>query len=477
MNFLSNIKLNAEKINFVETACYLRDLHLKKKGKIISDFPPINGIEIELEFDKTLGYFLYRTSQIVFCEKLTEYQSDYYGIIHPFVIQIEDKKYYISKGVNSVKHNLKSMTLSGKISNIESTDFDIKKYYFRAIFPLNLFAKAPLQYFLGRGILNGESVKSAGYIDLEISKNKIGFYDYKINDKEYLLIDCKTKTDIESFNNFFEIIIYNFALISGFLLRDSVTFLKFENPDFSNIQGFSFKNSQGSVISSYELFNPYDYKIYYNSENRIFFPIEIFSNLCELTFNSNPLLRAIRNLTQSRNLPTEIQTAVFYITLETTKTIILKNNAEVNKPNSPFKESKKFRSTLRQLKKHINEIEDNDFNGQNEGKQIIINKLNNLNSIPNANGFLEVFKIMEIPLSDYDKYCLDQRNFFLHGNKPITKENEDFELFKISLNTHFITCALILKYAGYQGKLKNYLKYQDLVNQTNSIDQPLFRKI
>lgn len=477
MNFLSNIKLNAEKIDLLETEYYLKELYLKKKGVIISDFPPINGIEIEIEFDKISDCFLYTTSQINFCEKLTEYQSDLYGIIHPFIIQTEDTKYYIKKGAKSVKHNLSSMTLSGKISNIESTDFDIEKYYFRAIFPLHMFAKAPLQYFLGREILNGEARKLAGYIDLEINKNKIGFYDYKINGTEYLLIDCKTKIDIESFDNLFEIIIYNFALISGYLLRDGATFLKFENLNFSKIKGFSFKNYQESVVSSYELFNPYEYKIHYNAENRIFFPIEIFSNLCELSFNSNPLLRAIRNLTQSRNLPIEIQTAVFYITLETIKTIILKNNKGVNKPISPFKDSKKFRSTLRQLRKHINEIEENHFNGKNEGKQIIINKLSNLNSIPNANGFLEVFKIMEIPLSDYDIYCLDQRNFFLHGNKPATKENEDLELFKISLNTHFITCALIFKYAGYRGTLKNYLKYQDIVNQKNSIDQPLFREI
>jgi hypothetical protein len=87
---------------------------------------------------------------------------------------------------------------------------------------------------------------------------------------------------------------------------------------------------------------------------------------------------------------------------------------------------------------------------------------------------------MGINLSSDDQDCINNRNKFLHGNIPFdheTKENRRKELSKINLTAHLLTCALLLKYAGYKGPIKNYLKYLDLINDLDTINQPLFRII
>lgn len=376
-------------------------------------------------------------------------------------------------GAKTSALHLKSMTMSGEISKIESNFSETEHSFFRAIIPLNGYAKAPLQYFLGRGILNENSHKIAGYIDLKINDEEIGFYDYRINDVECLVIDYKSKTDIKNFENILETIIHCFALISGNLLREYVTILRFKESNFTNIEGFRFNKLDEHIISSLEIYNPRQHKEYYELKETLYFPIEIFSNLCELSFNSKPLLRAIRTLTQARNQPVEIETAAFFITLETVKQIIIEENEE---KVAPFKDKVFAKSIVRQLRKIIKPLPDENFND----KEAVIKKIENINSIGNADAFKLAFELMGITLTEEDKECINNRNKFLHGSIPFdheTKENRRKELSIINLNAHLITCALILKYAGYNGPIKNFHKYLDLINNLNSINQPLFRTI
>jgi hypothetical protein len=472
MNFLEKSKLNAEKINFEETQNYLKALNKGKSGKIISQIPTIHGIDIEFGYD--FDCFSFKTEKIVICDNPSQYQQSNYGILEPFSIKTGEKIYDINYGAKSSSLHFKSMTISGKISKIEHNfSSNNEDSYFRAILPLDGYAKPPLQYFLGRGILNGESIKVAGYIDLKINQNNIGFYDYKINEQNYLVVECKTKTSIETFENLFEAIIHSFALISGNLLRNYITILKFQESNFSNIQGFKFERLDNNIITSLEVYNAREHKFYYDLKEIQYFPINIFSNLCELSYNSKPLLRAIRTLTQARNQPVEIETAAFFITLETVKQIIIEENIE---KIAPFKDKKYANRIVKELRNIVKPLSDDEFND----KEAVIRKIENINSIGNADAFKLAFELVGIQLSNDDQECIKNRNKFLHGNIPYdheSKENRKKELSIINLNAHLITCSLILKYAGYKGPIKNFLKYLDIVNDINSINQPLFRII
>ncbi|MFC4815545.1 hypothetical protein [Flavobacterium sp. GCM10023249] len=471
MNFLEKCRDTAEKIDFTETENYFTELCAVKKGKIKSTIPTINGIEIE--FGKDAEWFSYKTERINFCENPSQYQHTNYGIIDSFDIQVDEREYKLPYGAKTSSFSLKLMELSGQISKIEHNFSDEKTHYFRAILPLDKYAKPPLKYFLGRGIVNGESLKVAGYVDLKINENVIGFYDYEINKKEYIIIDCKTKVKYELFEDIVESILHPFALISGNLIRESITILKFKQEDFSNIIGFKFKKLDDSIVSLLEIYNPDLHKDYFDLKETFFFPTEIFSNLCQLSYNSKPLLRAIRTLTQARNQPVEIETAAYFITLETVKQIIIEENED---KISPIKDKAFAKYIVRQLRAIIKPLAEENFNDKNA----VIRKIENINGIANADGFNLAFQIMGIQLTKDDQECINNRNKFLHGSIPFdhdTKENRRKELSKINLNAHLITCALILKYAGYSGPIKNYLKYLDLINNLKSINQPLFRTI
>lgn len=471
MNFIERSKLTGENISLKETEDFLKDLKVVKKGNISSKIPTINNLEIEFGWD--FEAFTFKTNQINTCENPSQYQYTHYGILEPFEISYNGENYKILNGAKTSVLHWKTMTLSGSIGTVENNFLENETCYFRALLPLDRYAKPPLKYFLGRGIINNESIRIAGYIDININQNIIGMYDYELNDKKYIIIDCKTKTDFETFECLMESIVYSFALISGNLIRNHVTIIRFQNPDFSNIEGFRFKKLKENVISQLEIYNPQEHKEYFNLSETLFFPIRDFSNLCQLSYNSKPLLRAIRTLTQARNQPIEIETAAFFITLETIKQLIIEENEE---KISPFKNKKSAKSAVKKLRDIIKSLPGEEFND----KEAVIRKIENINSIGNTDGFKLAFELMGINLTSEDINCINNRNKFLHGNIPYdheTKENRKKELSKINLNAHLITCALILKYAGYNGPLKNYLKYLDLMNGHYLINQPLFRII
>lgn len=471
MNFFEERKLTAEHIEMEATEELLKDLFSEKRGYILSNYPTLNGLEIS--FTKDVEFYTFKTKSILMCDNPFLYQSKGYGILDPFKIKMKDRVYDIPRGAKSISFKLKEMELSGNLLEINYQFASERKSFFRALIPLVKNAKPPLRYLLGRAIIWKKSFKAAGYIDVKINEHDIGIYDYTLNEQDYFIIDVKSKVSYHVFNQIIETIQYGYGFISGFLLRNNIIVLQSKDPNYTNIEGFKYCKLKDNVISLLEIYNPDLHMSYFNLKSKQYFPISVFSDLLEKMFNSRPLLRAIRTMTQARNQPVEIETAAFYIALETVKQIVIDENME---KIQPIKEKSYSKKLVKQLKSVVKPLPAEKFNDKNA----VIRKIENINSVGNTDAFALAFKCVGIKLSKEDIECISMRNKFLHGNVPYDHESDEVrnkELSIINLSAHLLTCSLILKYAGYSGVVKNYLKYLDLINGFNQINQPLFRKI
>ncbi len=464
------LKLTAKKVNLEETFTFLKSLTQLKKGVIKSEIPTINGLEIE--FKKGDRCIDFSTGPILSCESPVKYQHSSYGFLKPFEIFESGNKYSIKNGAGSASIKMgQGFSSEGKLWELES-NFSEGCGFFRAILPIDGFTKIPVHYFLGQHFTVGNSFREAGFVKVQINEYEIGFYDYDLDKQRLIFIECNNLIDYAVFEKLLEAVIYSFALISGSLIRNELTILKFSNNDFTKLSGFQFRKVEDSIISTIEIINPRIHKEYEQLEKTVYFPINIFSKLSEICCNNKPILRAVRIITQARHQPVEIEAASIFVALETVKQIIIEENIE---KISPFVNSTFAKDTIAILKEHISAIPETEFND----KSSVLRKLDNLNMVGNNDSFKLAFRLVGLQLDKDDEKCISMRNRFLHGNIPLDNEPEQKkkkELLNITLNAHLLTCSLIFKYAGYNGAVMNFLKYWDLVNKIPN-DATLFRTI
>lgn len=471
MERIEDIKKNAIQTNLNKTFEFLRRFNRSKKGTIISQYPTINGIDIS--FKKTYRKFLYETSEILSKGPPVKFQHLGYGMIKPFKIQSNDELYDVKYGACHVSTNIGSgFNSKGELCELD-WNFDESKGYYRALLPLSEFSRPPVNYILGSAFKVGRSTRYHGYIPVSLGSHKLAFYDYDYKKQRYLVVDSLTSMDYPEFEKAVEAIIYSFGFLSGSLTRDELTIFSHSESSFKKVSGFQFRQTEDTIRSSLGIINPREHKEYDNLDKAIHFSEEDFSKLATVCFNELPFKRAIRIITQSRNLPQEIETASFFVALETIKNLIITSNEEKIRS---FKNQEDANKLILDCKALVNKLDDSKLNF----KQRVLNKMDQLNDIGNNESFLISFDLMGLKLNEAEKQCIKKRNRFLHGNMPFENEPESVktkELSEIALRTHYLVSSLILKYAGCSCYLKNTLKNFDLANGENKVDEPLFKKI
>jgi len=475
MATLEELALTATVINLTETFVFLRKFSKEQIGIIKSPYPTINGLEIK--FLKRNRCFQFSTGSLLACEAPVRFQHIGYGFLKPFEIYTKEGIYLVKYGIGKLTNNIgKDFSNNGELWELESK-LEPELGYFRAVLPIKKFAKVPLDIILGQHfkVLESlqESLRVAGLITIKLEPYVVNLFDYYFENKRCIFIDCKELIGYSTFEKIIEAIIYSFGFLSGSLTRDELTILKFKNSDFTTIEGFQFRKVEDSIISSLEILNPKEHKQYEKLGNTEYLSEIVFSKIVLLCFSEQRFLRALRIITQARNLPVEIQAASIFVALETIKEIIIEANQE---KTASFKNEKFAVKLIEEIKGKIEAIPELEFNN----KSRVLRKVSELNAIGNNEGFYAAFELLGISLNKEEKYCISMRNRFLHGNVPFANEPEQKRkkaLQEISINAHFLTCALILKYVNYNGAIKDFAKYLDLINNENKLDRPLFKRI
>ena len=471
LNRIDKIRQLGVKINLVQTNEFLTNLFSKKEFTIKSNYPTINTIKCSIEKGKRC--FKYSAGEILPKGPPVKYQNKAYGYQDPFELINENYHFIAYNGAGLINLKIgKQSSSTGEITNLKSKSFDDSTGIHRAIIPKPESHNFPIRYIKSEGFNVGSRVRVAGYISIKINKKKFGFYDYKVNGVESLVIENYDNLPSNHFENYISAIIYCFGIVGGQLFRDEVFILKYANLNFEKVIGFNYKKLEDSKSGIPALDPQLYWQLSETNKIRPYLEKEVFENLVNKSLNDLRLYRATKIMSESCQYPIEIKASTYSVTLETVKNIIIEDNGE---KINPFKIKKKASKTIKELKKIVDTIPESEFNS----KKMVLNKLEQINQVGNKDSLLLSFKLLGIELSEDDKRCINMRNDFLHGRIPFDIENDPkaYELHHIVYKLHLLVCSLILKYSGFSGLMLNNIKLAGLLHFGKKLNEPLFRKI
>jgi|GEM_PF-83449 len=404
---------------------------------------------------------------------------------------IEGKHFLLNNIAYDFDNELK--LLSGKINsfgNASAEDFSEK--YLRLIIPINKKLKIVNDYQCRSFIVDYR--EKMGLVILEINKKAFHFFELNYGGKDYLVIDCVEKYSLSEFQNCCQTILFTYAFLSGDYHSDEGYYLGFEEPLMEipkYILYHTFSDSQYNLNSAFTT-NAYygidlenikrDEKGFIDEETRkeqfkdlMFFSSSIFSNICQISIDHEKIFRSLLLLIFNQASTLEIKIPIQFVALEAlTGVIVTKGNSELK----PIPDNKGANSLITKLKTEVeNFLKENKIE-INELTLPLYKRLENLNAPTNIDKLSKPFINVGYTISAEEKKIIKLRDTFLHGStKTFGNLDEDFKgLFYISLKLHFLICVLLLKKAGFEGRIINYPKLYEYITE-NYIDEEVLRKI
>ncbi|MGJ1211451.1 MULTISPECIES: HEPN domain-containing protein [Bacteroidota] len=454
-------KLSFEKISIRPTEECVRRLGLETDYKIESDFETINGIDCTLTFNKSEFRLGAKDLNRNLKNEPYIYQRVCYGFCERFSIFGDNTGYLIERGMKTFKMNhSEEYAYSGTISELKPLAFDNEaKYFFRCIFGFPSTLEANLISYFITSPFETESVRYAGgLLKILVKGVRLHIYLSKINDDNFLIFDTFDKCYYEKFEKIVEAISLNYQLLSGVKVREKRLIFRSENAEFESPVLHSFKKLKTDVNGFPSLLMPRDLLSFYPSleKKERYLNGEIFAKLVEQSLDDIRILRVISMIVNSFELPLEIKASTYCVGLETFKDVILSENS--NKIN-PIKDKGVSKEIRERFKTIIDEYSENAFNN----RQAVISKINNLNQTTNSDGFIKMFEVIGIQLTEADKDAISKRNDFLHGRVPLESvDGDDKMLHYIVYSLHFLLIALILKKAGFSGYLLELINFEQV---------------
>ena len=147
------------------------------------------------------------------------------------------------------------------------------------------------------------------------------------------------------------------------------------------------------------------------------------------------------------------QPPFFHVALETITSALIDGTQEViNPPMEKAEYNKKVKPILIEALNGITGLPD-------DAKRIYTLRIeNNLNSCANQDKLFKYFASVGYSLTEEDKEAIQKRNSTFHGHlSDIKKElpDQQWDMFSIALRLHKLCCILLLKAAGYTGRILN----------------------
>lgn len=385
--------------------------------------------------------------------------------------------------------------LSGTINSFGNASAqNFSEMYLRLIIPIGRKLRLNNDY-QSRGFIIDYKQK-LGLLILEINQKPFHFFEVKYGEKDYLVIDCIEKYSLAEFQNCCQTILLTYAFISGDYHSDEGYFLGFDDASLEipkHILFHTFSESHYDLNSAFTT-NAYfgldlenikrDEKGFIDEETRkeqfkdiMFFPSSVFNNICQIAIVNEKIFRSLLLLIFNQASTLEMKIPIQYVAIEAlTGAIIKKGNSELkpipenNVANQLIGKLKKDTETF--LKENNIQIEDNDLIPP------LFKRLDSLNAPTNTDKLSKPFAEVGYTISDEEKKIIKLRDTFLHGSiKSFGTLEDDFKgLFYISLKLHFLTCILLLKNAGFEGRIINYPKLYEYITE-KYLDEEVLRKI
>lgn len=202
-----------------------------------------------------------------------------------------------------------------------------------------------------------------------------------------------------------------------------------------------------------------------------YLPMGVFSVMVSKAFSDLRYARALRVISESNAYPMEIRASGYAVALETMKNIISDERPEAFNPFRTKKAAKDFRKACFE---ELTKLPDEVFNN----RAAVMKRIDQLNQPTNTDALETSFRVAGVRLNEHDKRTISMRNDFLHGRLPFEGEepNENGDtLSMVTYKLQFLLSALVLRYAGYRGGIRNNYMYVGTKAGRDTGDDALFR--
>lgn len=351
---------------------------------------------------------------------------------------------------------------------------DCKMYYWRYVYPLDnddWFLKIAA----GRYQDDQGTYYAFNYLPVNLEGNEMHLYMSKRKDERYMVIQSADMiTGDEMFRRVLSITTA-LGLVVGRKYGDYRFCMVSSDKEFETIEAAYWGTLDKTKTCNYRIVNPkwvdaydmmrYPYQqyakdmmaksvtdpnLYYDDD-----PVALnaFNGLVNLCYKDNDMYVAASMLLEGTVLNIMYQMPFFHVVLETITSSLMKDEGLKTPPPMPNDEFKvKVLPSLLTALSEINNI-------PAEVKTIYCSRLtNNLNSGANNDKLTILFDRYGYELTKYDREAIKKRNSVFHGHltnpeKPLT--DQEWQVFAISLRLHKLCSILLLKAAGFNGRILN----------------------
>ena len=312
----------------------------------------------------------------------------------------------------------------------------------------------------------------------ELEDHKMTVLSSRINDKYWLIIDTTEPVVYEEMDHRVMSITTALGFVLGIRYGDYCFHVACDEPSFSQIVGVEALSLKKTKCCPYRILNPnsnivelwlrqYEYQKYaieevnrtsadgvrWFYEDDAMLSIDAFSKLAQLCYISNDMLLATSMLIDGSLMNIEYQKPFFHVALETITSALIKEDELLLPPTMP--QEKYMQEVVPRLLDALKGI----MNLPEEAFWIFSRRIeHNLNSAPNANKLEICFSKYGYMLTREDKLAINKRNSTFHGHltrEDIPLREQQSELLAMSLRLHKLCSILLLKEAGFTGKVLN----------------------
>ena len=370
----------------------------------------------------------------------------------------------------------KLLNLDIKINRLDyGSIVENSNYYWRYVYPVKSYP-----WFLQIQSMNYVDDKgtftSAAYLKPILGNSDMHVFVTRRKEEYYMVIQSGSMINSEEMYKRVFAITTSIGIITGYKYGDYHFQVASDERDFNSIKSIIFGSIEKTkyckylIVNSkwddtYNMLGRFEYqkyaqekvkesaddpKFYYDNKQ---VDAKVFDGLVNLLYNNNDLAISASMLMEGGLLKMIYQPPFYHVALETITSALI-NGAQkaTNPPMDKTEYNKKVKPVLIEALNGITGLPD-------DAKRIYTLRIeNNLNSCANQDKLFQCFESVGYKLTKEDKEAIQKRNSTFHGHlSDITKElpEQQWSMFAVALRLHKLCCILLLKAAGYTGRILN----------------------
>lgn len=320
------------------------------------------------------------------------------------------------------------------------------------------------------------TVSFYGLLEIMLNPHKMRLYIKKLDDKHYMFIDSMESIIREDMEHCVDAIITSLGLITGKQYGNFRFMFATDDYEFNTLTGLGLMRLLKSKNCPYKIFDTNhtgvlemlkrnDYQEYALEELKKGDKTEswyydgqpmhddVFAKLAKLCYGKNDMMIALSMLIQGCLMPIEYQKAFYHVVLETITSALMADDGFKAPP--PMRKHDYREKVLPKLLDTLNSISDI----PDDAKEIYKKRLtSSLNNPANQDKLIVLFEKFNYKLTENDIEAINNRNKSFHGHLTDGKRDlyqQRNTLFAESLRLHKLCCILLLKAAGFEGRIFN----------------------